>query len=422
MTDQIICPHCKKPILLNEAISHEMQEKYEKDIALVKNSFEIKIKEWEKIKVEEQEREREKIRNEARKWKEEVSKKLQDENELKEKDIAEKTRERMRKEFELSEKTAHEEREELQKRNEKLNDQLLEIMKQLRQMKTEREEEKLISEKKLTELEDNIRKESRNRIEEEFNLKIAEKDKKIQDALKMVDDYKRKVEQGSQQMQGEVLELELESLLKKEFPYDSIEPVAKGVRGADIVQKVRSNMGSLCGTIVWETKRTKSWSNEWVVKLKDDQRVLHAEWAVLVSQVLPEGINHIGRVEGVWVSDYEAYLGVATLLRSQIIEVSIIKNSSEGKKEKMEVLYSYLSGTEFTHRVEAIVEAFTTIQDDIEKEKRWFAQKWSKQEKNIRKVIDNTLGMHGDLQSIMGNSLADIKGIELLSDAVELNE
>jgi hypothetical protein len=238
----------------------------------------------------------------------------------------------------------------------------------------------------------------------------------------MNDELKRKLEQGSQQTQGEVLEIELENRLKQEFPTDEIKPVPKGINGADIVQIVKTSRGQTCGTIIWETKRTKAWSNEWILKLKEDQRQMKAELAVIITQALPQAVKRFGHYDGIWVGEYDLALGLAYALRFQLLEVTSVKSAAVGKNEKMEILYTYLTGIEFKQRVEAILETFSSFQDDIEKEKRWFAQKWAKQEKNLRKVMDHTLGMHGDLQGIMGKAIGEIKGMEMLPAEIVMEE
>lgn len=231
----------------------------------------------------------------------------------------------------------------------------------------------------------------------------------------MNEELKKKLEQGSQQTQGEVLELEIEEVLRKEFPNDEIKEVAKGVRGADIVQVVKDKMGKTCGLILWESKNAK-WSDTWLSKLKEDQRAAKADIAVLVSENLPEGIKNFSYKAGVWVSSRQTFAALASALRISLHQVFTTKQSAVGKNEKMEVLYEYLSGVEFRHRVEGIVEAFSEMQEDIEREKRWFTAKWSKQEKSLRKVMDQTHGMYGELESMMGKSLEPIKSLELESD------
>lgn len=374
MQDQIVCPHCHKQIPLTQALSHQVQEKYQQFY-------------------------KKRLAEETAKIAESTRKELEG---------------KIQKEMELQIRDRQNESQELQEKNKKLQEQLLDTNKLVRQIKTEQEQKDLEFEKKLTEEQEKIREQVKRQTYEEHHLKDLEKDKKLQDALNMANEYKRKFEQGSQQTQGEVLEEELERVLKREFPFDEIKPVAKGVRGADIHQLIKNNRGVLCGSVVWEFKRTKSWSGDWIQKLKEDQRGLKSEFAVMVSQVLPSEIKRFGMKEGIWITDYESFLGLAVALRQHLIGISSLKQSIIGKNEKMEVLYEYLSGVEFTQRVEAINEAFSAFQEDIEKERRFFASKWAKQEKSIRKVIDNTLGMRGDLESIMGKSLGEMHGLEML--------
>jgi len=381
MNDQIICPHCKKPIPLTEALSHQLQEKYQNEY--------------------------------RQKYKDAMAKKEQE--------LTVKLKEKITKEMELQIKDKANELEDLRRQNKLLQDQLLELNRLIRSLKTENEQKTLEMEKKLVAEQEKIREEEKKRQDETYRLKMLEYDKKLQDALKANDDLKRKLEQGSQQTQGEVLELELEQTLKREFPQDDIKPVAKGVRGGDIIQVVKNNNGRPCGTIIWESKRTKAWGGDWVAKLKEDRRQAKAEAAVLISSILPEGIKHIGILNGVWVTDYESILGIAIALRENLISLASVKLISVNQKEKSAVLYNYLTSTEFTQRIEAIVEAFTNMQLDIEKEKRWFASKWAKEEKSIRQVIDNTSGMYGDLQSIIGRALNEVKGLNALSSGKENN-
>lgn len=258
------------------------------------------------------------------------------------------------------------------------------------------------------------------RIVEEHRLKDAEKDKKLADALKQVDELKRKMEQGSQQAQGEVLELELEALLKKEFPFDDIEPVSKGVRGGDILQIVKTQSGRICGKILWEIKRTKAWSESWIQKLKDDQRDAKAGLAVLVSEALPQGFHHFRQMDGgVWVTDVPSVVSLAIALRVVLIQVASAREFEIGKKEKMELIYTYLTGPEFKNRVSAIIEAFRAMNEDLESEKRAMQRIWERRTKQIEKVISNTSGMYGDLEGLAGNALPSIKILELPGDTAE---
>lgn len=393
MDDQIVCPHCKQTIPLTEAILHKLKGQFS-----------------------------ERFEEEKKKLVVLYQKRLREETDKITKEQEETVRRKITKEIELRLQDSKNEQEELQKQNESFQKQLLETTKLIRQLKNENELKQLEMEKKLINEEEKIREKEKHRIEDEYLLKMKEKDKKLQDAIRETNELRRKLEQGSQQLQGEVFELELETLLTKEFPFDDIRPVPKGVHGADIIQKVRNDRGVDCGIIVWEMKRTKAWSADWTVKLKDDKRTVKADIAVLISQVLPSGMRHAGLLDGVWVGTYDALLSLAYALRTQLLEVAAVRSASVGKNQKMETLYAYLSGSEFRNRVEAIIEAFTAIQSDIEKEKRWFANKWAKQEKHLRKVIDHTLGMHGELESMMGKELEGLKVVNTLPSGPDQNE
>jgi hypothetical protein len=256
-----------------------------------------------------------------------------------------------------------------------------------------------------------IAEEASRKANEEQQYVIAQLKKQLTDATKAKDDLARKLEQGSQQSQGEVLELELEEILRAEFPYDEIMPVPKGVNGADIIQRVRNRAGHLCGQVVWESKKTKAWSEGWIQKLKDDQRAIKADLAVIVSTVLPEGVKGFVLRDGVWVCDIKLAAALAMALRINLEAVTQEKAMSVGKNEKMEVLYAYLTGVEFKQRVEAIVEAFSNMDDGLRKERMAYEKIWCEREKQIKKVITNTVGMYGDLSGLV--TLPQIKSLEL---------
>ena len=350
----------------------------------------------------------------AQTWKQEQIKKLEADQHEKQKELETTLKEKDKREMELNLKNTQNESEELKKRNEELGNQILELSKTLRQTKEDQERQKLELEKQRLEDQEKIRSAEQKRFEEQYRFQILEKDKRIQDALKLAEDYRNKLEQGSQQLQGEVLELELEKTLKQQFPYDDISPVLKGARGGDVVQTVKNSTGRECGKIIWESKRTKAWSNDWVVKLKEDQRQIRADIAVIISQVLPTTIKNFGYLDEVWIGDYHSVLGIAHALRRQLIEVSLVKNSLVGRNDKKEILYTYVYSVEFRHRVQAIAEAFNLMRNDLQKEKNWFRNKWNKQEKIIQQVMDNTYGMYGDLQGIIGKELADLEEINIL--------
>jgi hypothetical protein len=267
-----------------------------------------------------------------------------------------------------------------------------------------------------------IREEVSAQMTEEYRLKERAHEEQIKGLQNQIEALKRKAEQGSQQLQGEVLEVELEDNLAGAFPFDRIEPVAKGVRGADVLQHVRNNLGQDCGTLIWETKRTKAWNDGWIPKLKEDQREAKADVAILVATTLPKGVANFERINGVWVTNFACVLGLATALRINLMQVSGARLAAVGRSEKMEVLYTYLTGSEFRHRVEAIVESFVSMRADLERERAAVAKIWAKREKQIGQVLTNIAGMTGDIEGIAGSSLPPIPGLELkaLTDGSEL--
>jgi len=270
--------------------------------------------------------------------------------------------------------------------------------------------------RKLDEGRQKILEEATGKFEEEQRLKDAEKDKKLTDMRKQIDELKKKSELGSQQAQGEVLELDLENILKSCFSHDNIEPVPKGIKGADVLHRVHSHSGHFCGTIVWETKRTKAWSDKWIAKLKEDQRRVKGEIAIILTTTLPKDVRSFAHINGVWVTDYSSMVGLATAIRMGLIEIANTKQAAVGKKGKMEVVYNYLSGSDFKQKVEAIADAFKDMKDDLEKEKKAFTKHWAKREKQLELVITNTAGMYGDIHGIIGTSLPEIKLLEIESE------
>ena len=304
----------------------------------------------------------------------------------------------------------------LQQRDDKLAEAQqaqAELIRKKREYEDAKRELDLTVEKRVQEGLAVTREQAKKEAEEGLKLKVMEKEQTIVSMQKQIEELKRKAEQGSQQLQGEVQELELEALLGAKFPFDTIEPVPKGEHGGDVLHHVTSPSGQSCGMILWESKRTKNWSEGWLVKLREDQRSAKAEVAVIVSQVLPKGVETFELVEGIWVVHPKAMLPVAVTLRQMLIEVASARQSTEGQQTKMEMIYEYLTGPRFRHRVEAIVEAFSTMKDDLDKEKKAITKQWAKREKQIERVMQATVGMYGDLQGIAGKSLKEIEGLEL---------
>jgi len=292
-------------------------------------------------------------------------------------------------------------------------EQELELRKEQRKLKEAAESLELDVARKLDAEREKIRAETSKKIAEENRLKDLEKDKVINDLKASLADMKRKAEQGSMETQGEVLEQDFEAQLKAFFVHDDIQPVPKGIKGADLVQTVRTPMGAECGVLLWETKNTKAWSNAWIPKLKDDMIETRASIAILVSVVLPDGISRFGQVDSVWVSDPLCAIPLAAALREHLEAINRERTASVGKSEKMEALYQYLAGVEFKQKIEGIIEAFTSMQDQLNKERRAMEKHWKQREKEIDRVVKNTVGLYGDMQGIIGGQIPAIPALEL---------
>lgn len=304
----------------------------------------------------------------------------------------------------------------LKKRDEKLAEAQkaqAELIRKQRELDDAKREFDLTVEKRVQEGLAITRQQARKEAEEQLKFKVMEKEQTIASMQKQIEELKRKAEQGSQQLQGEVQELELEALLSAKFPFDTIEPVPKGEHGGDVLQRVVGPLGQPCGTILWESKRTKNWSDGWLAKLREDQRSAKAEVAVIVSQALPKDVETFQMIDGVWVTHPRAALPIAMTLRHTLIEVASTRQATEGQQTKMEIIYQYLTGPRFRQRVQAIVEAFSSMQEDLDKEKKAITKQWAKREGQIDRVMQATVGMYGDLQGIAGKTLKEIEGLEL---------
>jgi hypothetical protein len=288
-----------------------------------------------------------------------------------------------------------------------------ELMRKQRELDDAKRELELTVEKRVQEGLSVTREQARKEAEEGLKLRLMEKEQTITSMQKQLEEMKRKAEQGSQQLQGEVLELELEAMLRSKFPGDTIEPVPKGEYGGDVLHRVAAVPGQYCGTILWESKRTKNWSDGWLVKLREDQRAAKADIALLISQVLPKGMDTFGSVDGVWIAHPRVALPVAMALRETIVQVACARQASQGQQTKTELVYQYLTGPRFRQRVEAIVEAFSSMKADLDTERKVIMKQWAKREEQIERVMQGTVGMYGDLQGIAGKTLPEIQGLEL---------
>ncbi len=328
-------------------------------------------------------------------------------------ELVRQAREKAKEEFGLELKDREAALAELQAKVQQANQKELAFLKEKRDLEEKIRSVELEVTRRTQEELKKVREQALKEMDEQHRLKLLEKEQQVEALRRQIEDLKRSAEQGSQQMQGEVLEVALEELLKNLFPTDAIEPVAKGIRGADVIQRVYDEGGMDCGLILWESKRTRHWSKEWLPKLRDDLRVVKASRSVLVSEQLPEHIRHFGQVDGVWVVNWGCVHPVAMALREGLIAVARGRRAMEGQHSKMELVYNYLIGQEFCNRVSGIAEAFMTMRQDLEAEKRAYQRCWAKREKQLERVVVNTSGLYGDLQGIIGSTLPEIKGMSL---------
>ena len=411
--EQIICPQCQHKFELGEGITRQTIEKYELDFenAMRERTAELR-------KEAEQEAERKLARTyktQLDDLKEQLTGSQQAVTEMKTRveQVQKETKAKALADFEDEKKMLQQELSEKDVKLKELRDQEMALRQEKNKLEESRREMELEMQRKLDDERKKIEEQTRNTEAERFKMKEAEYQKKIEDAQKANEDLRRKLDQGSQQLQGEVQELELENLLRVKFPFDSIEPVPKGEFGGDVLHRIVSAGGQPSGTILWESKRTKSWSDTWLAKLREDQRTAKAEIAVIVSHILPKGVETFEIVEGVWVTHPRAALPVAFILRQSLVELALARQVSEGQQTKTEMIYQYFTGSRFRQRVEAIVEAFSTMQEDLDKERKVIMKQWAKREEQIARVMGATVGMYGDLQGIAGKSLQEIEGLEL---------
>lgn len=419
----IICPKCHVEIRLTESLAAPL-------IAATQRQFERKLAEKdEQVAQREQSlREKERLVLEAKRAvdqqvTDQVTAQLKAERARVTAEESKKAREASAADLDAKARELKELQEVLAARNEKLAEAQqahAEVIKKQRELEDAKRELDLTIQKRVEEGLNEVRIKARREAEEGLKHKVNEKDLAIMSMQRTIEELRQKADQGSQQVQGEAEELELESLLRSKFPFDSVEPVPKGEFGGDIVQVVRSQTGQHSGTILWETKRTRHWSDAWLGKLREDQRTAKAEISVLVSNVLPKGVETFHIVEGVWVAHPRCVIPVATVLRHALLQVALARQISEGQQSKTDMVYQYLTGPRFRQRVEAIVEAFTSMQEDLDKERKVIMKQWAKREEQIERVMNGTVGMYGDLQGIAGKSLQEINGLELRSLQLDL--
>jgi hypothetical protein len=416
----IICPMCKNEIRLTESLAAPLIESTRLDFEkrLAQKDLDVAGRE-KSIQEREAALSKEKDSLETQ-----VNERMQAERGKIAADEAKKAKLALSNDIEQKTKEVADLQEILKQKNEKLSETQkaqVDLIKKQRELDDAKRELDLTIEKRVSEGLTATRQQAKKEAEDELKLKVSEKEQTIASMSKQIEELKRRAEQGSQQLQGEVQELELETLLRSRFPHDNIEPVPKGEFGGDALQRVNSPLGQSCGTILWESKRTKNWSDGWLAKLRGDQRTAKAEISVLVSPVLPKEVEAFDLVDGVWVTHPRVAIPVAIMLRQSLLELAVARQSSEGQQTKTEMLYSYLTGPRFRLRVQAIVEAFSNMKGDLDKERKVITKQWAKRDEQIERVMQATVGMYGDMQGIAGKTLQEIDGLEMkaLEDAAE---
>jgi len=408
----ITCPQCKAEIKLTESLAAPLLEATKRD-------FEQRLaqKEADAAKRETALREREAaLAKEKETLEEQVGDKLKLERNKIVAEEARKAKLALSSDLEQKSKELLEIQNILKKKDEKLAEAQqaqADLLRKQRELDDAKRELDLTVEKRVQEGLTATRDQAKKEVEEALKFKVMEKEQTITSMQKQIEELKRRAEQGSQQLQGEVQELELEALLTSKFPQDQIQPVAKGEYGGDVLHRVAGSFGQPCGTILWESKRTKNWSDGWLAKLREDQRQAKAEIAIIVSQALPKEVETFEFIDGVWVTHPKAALPVAIAMRHTLLEVASARQASEGQQTKMEMVYQYLMGPRFRQRVQAIVEGFSSMQEDLDKERKVMMKQWAKREEQIDRVMEATVGMYGDLQGIAGKTLQEIEGLEL---------
>jgi hypothetical protein len=400
----IRCPNCKHEFPIGNALAQEIEN-------------DIRGKYLKRYNEDKQKLDAEK----AQILKQEEQLKLQSENQ--ERIIADKLRmARLQVEEEATKKASadlaaqmqmlHKELDEKSKKLKESQLKELEILQKEKQIREKEEGLKLELERQLLERQKEIEERAKKMESERSDLKIKELEKKLADQVELAETMRKKAEQGSMQLQGEVLELALEEMLRTTFPYDSIEEVAKGVKGADCIQYVKNSMAQVCGKIIYESKRTKAFTQEWIEKLKTDMRAQQADLAVIVTEVLPRDMDSFGFKEGVWICRFNELKPLAYILRDSLIRMHAAIVSQENKGDKMQMLYNYLTGNEFRQNIEAVVEGFLSLKDGITRERVQMEKIWKEREKQLEKVLLNTTQFYGSIKGIAGNAIGDLKMLE----------
>jgi len=412
---QINCPNCGTGIDVQDILAHKLEEeikhKYQSQFLQEKRKQEEELEKLNRAK----EAFEQKKKQENELFQERLEKQLREER----KEIEEKLKTRLKLEqddqFQALQKELNEKSEQIKE----LNRTKAEIEKLKREKSELQEAAKAEAEKRLNEILI-VEKEKIKRHEEERNeLRMKELQKQLEDQKRLTEEMKRKQEQGSMQLQGEVMELAIEEWLSAKFPLDTIEEIKKGARGGDCIQVVNTRVRQNCGRIYYESKRTKDFQPSWIDKFKADMREKGADIGVLVTEAMPRELERMGMLEGIWICTYEEFKGLCFVLRESIVQLSLAVSSQENKGDKMHLLYEFLTSNTFRMQIEAIVEGFSSMKNALESEKRSMQRIWKERDKQIEKVIGNTIDMYGSIRGIAGNAVQSVKALELMPSEEE---
>jgi hypothetical protein len=407
----VVCPKCSHQIPLTESIAaplleaerRKFQEKLlERETEFARKSDELRKQQTDLAKAREG-------------FEEQIKQRLEAERQQVIATESRKAREQVANDLSAMKQQLAESQQLLEVRNHKLAEAQqaqADALRKQRELDEKTRELEITIEKRVQSSQAELVAKARQDASDELKSQVSRKDAQIDSLGRTVEELKRKLEQGSQQTQGEAFELELETLLRGKFPLDLVEPVAKGEVGGDIVQTVNGQVGSPAGVILWELKNTKNWSDAWLAKLRDNKRTAKADVALIVSTALPKGIETFDLVDGVYVAHPRCALPVALTLRQGLLEVANTRTTQAGQQCKAEQVYQYLTGTRFKQRVEAIVERFTEMRDEIDKERKFMTKAWAKREAQLGAMVDSTVGMVGDLQGIVGQAMPEIAAID----------
>ncbi|SFJ42585.1 DUF2130 domain-containing protein [Olleya namhaensis] len=407
--NQIKCPNCGTSIDVQDILSHQLEEeikqKYQSQIAAEKKRYEGQ---QEKLKQAQHDFEQKKKRENVL-FQERLENQLKEDKKEIEAKLKLKLKEEQSEQFDALQKELNEKSEQVKE----LNRSKAEIEKLKREKSELKEAAEAEAQKKLNEILISEKEKIKKSEEDKNELRFKEMQKQLEDQKKLTEEMKRKQEQGSMQLQGEVQELAIEEWLAAQFPLDTIEEIKKGARGGDCLQIVHSRTEQNCGTIYYESKRTKDFQPSWIEKFKADIRDKGANIGVLVTEVMPSDMDRMGLKDGIWICNYDEFKGLCAVLREGILQVNNAIITQENKGDKMDLLYDYLTSNTFRMQIEAIVEGFTQMKSDLESEKRSMQRIWKQREKQIEKVVTNTIDMYGSIKGIAGNAIQSVKALEL---------